>query len=318
MPLALLYGAAEALRRRLTNPEKPEIPVICVGNLTAGGAGKTPTVRALAEILKGAGHQPIVLSRGFGGRNTGPLRVDPTRHVAADTGDEPLMLSDDLTVYIARDRRAALRAAVSDGAQIAIKDDGFQNPTLAHSYNLIVVDAATGFGNTLLLPAGPLRQPLGASAPRIDAILLVGETSEQIRADIAAQLGIETTRIFDGALAPVAPDPKRVLAYCGIGRPEKFFDTLRACNFELAGEISFADHYMFSERDAERLLREAKTLNATLITTEKDLVRMRRAEAGSQLAALAAASECLRVKLTLADVDGLRADILSKLDQSPH
>ena len=318
MPLALLYGAAEALRRRLTNPEKPEIPVICVGNLTAGGAGKTPTVRALAEILKGAGHQPIVLSRGFGGRNTGPLRVDPTRHVAADTGDEPLMLSDNLTVYIARDRRAALRAAVSDGAQIAIKDDGFQNPTLAHSYNLIVVDAATGFGNTLLLPAGPLRQPLGASAPRIDAILLVGETSEQIRADIAAQLGIETTRIFDGALAPVAPDPKRVLAYCGIGRPEKFFDTLRACNFELAGEISFADHYMFSERDAERLLREAKTLNATLITTEKDLVRMRRAEAGSQLAALAAASECLRVKLTLADVDGLRADILSKLDQSPH
>ena len=318
MPLALLYGAAEALRRRLTNPEKPEIPVICVGNLTAGGAGKTPTVRALADILKGAGHQPIVLSRGFGGRNTGPLRVDPTRHVAADTGDEPLMLSDNLTVYIARDRRAALRAAVSDGAQIAIKDDGFQNPTLAHSYNLIVVDAVTGFGNALLLPAGPLRQPLGASAPRIDAILLVGETSEQIRADIAAQLGIETTRIFDGALAPVAPDPKRVLAYCGIGRPEKFFDTLRACNFELAGEISYADHYMFSERDAERLLREAKTRNATLITTEKDLVRMRRAEAGSQLAALAAASECLRVKLTLADVDGLRADILSKLDQSPH
>ena len=318
MPLALLYGAAEALRRRLTNPEKPEIPVICVGNLTAGGAGKTPTVRALAEILKGAGHQPIVLSRGFGGRNTGPLRVDPTLHVAADTGDEPLMLSDDLTVYIARDRRAALRAAVSDGAQIAIKDDGFQNPTLAHSYNLIVVDAATGFGNTLLLPAGPLRQPLGASAPRIDAILLVGETSEQIRADIAAQLGIEITRIFNGALAPVAPDPKRVLAYCGIGRPEKFFDTLRACNCELAGEISYADHYMFSERDAERLLREAKTLNATLITTEKDLVRLRGAEAGSQLAALAAASECLRVKLTLANADGLRADILSKLDQSPH
>ena len=181
MPLALLYGAAEALRRRLTKPEKPEIPVICVGNLTAGGAGKTPTVRALADILKGAGHQPIVLSRGYGGRNTGPLRVDPTLHVAADTGDEPLMLSDDLTVYIARDRRAALRAAVSDGAQIAIKDDGFQNPTLAHNYNLIVVDAATGFGNALLLPAGPLRQPLAASAPRIDAVLLVGETSEQIR-----------------------------------------------------------------------------------------------------------------------------------------
>ena len=132
------------------------------------------------------------------------LRVDPTRHVAADTGDEPLMLADDLTVYIARDRRAALRAAVSDGAQIAIKDDGFQNPTLAHSYNLIVVDAVTGFGNTLLLPAGPLRQPLGASAPRIDAILLVGETSEQIRADIAAQLGIETTRIFNGALCRCA------------------------------------------------------------------------------------------------------------------
>ncbi|MEC8577855.1 MAG: tetraacyldisaccharide 4'-kinase [Pseudomonadota bacterium] len=318
MPLTLVYGAAEALRRRLTKPEKPEIPVICVGNLTAGGAGKTPAVRALADMLQGAGHQPIVLSRGFGGRNAGPLRVDPTRHVAVDTGDEPLMLADDLTTYVARDRRAALRAAVSDSARIAIKDDGFQNPTLTHNYNLIVVDAATGFGNALLLPAGPLRQPLAASAPRIDAVLLVGETSEQIRADIAAQLGMETKRIFNGALVPVAPDPKRVLAYCGIGRPEKFFDTLRACNFELAGEISFADHHMFSDSDAARLLHEAETLNATLITTEKDLVRLRGAKVGSQLAALAAASECLRVKLTLANADGLRADILSKLDQSPH
>ena len=164
---------------------------------------------------------------------------------------------------------------MSDGAQIAIKDDGFQNPTLAHSYNLIVVDAATGFGNTLLLPAGPLRQPLGASAPRIDAILLVGETSEQIRADIAAQLGIETTRIFDGALAPVAPDPKRVLAYCGIGRPEKFFDTLRACNFELAGEISLPITTCSATAMPRGCCDEAETLNATLITTEKDLVRLR-------------------------------------------
>lgn len=318
MPLALVYGAVEALRRRLTTPEKPEIPVICVGNLTVGGAGKTPTVRALAELLRGAGHQPVVLSRGFGGQNTGPLRVDPTRHSALETGDEPLMLADELPVYIARDRRQALRAGVWDGAQIAIKDDGFQNPTLAHNYNLIVVDGATGFGNALLLPAGPLRQPLAASAPRIDAVLLVGTVSEQNRAAIAAQLGLQTTRVFTGELVPVAPEPKRVLAYCGIGRPDKFFDTLRACNFELAGEISFADHHMFSENDAARLLSEAQALDAALITTEKDLVRLRRPEAGSQLAALARASDCLRVKLKLADADGLRADILSKLDQLPH
>ena len=207
---------------------------------------------------------------------------------------------------------------MSDGAQIAIKDDGFQNPTLAHNYNLIVVDGATGFGNALLLPAGPLRQPLAASAPRIDAVLLVGTVSEQNRAAIAAQLGLQTTRVFTGELVPVAPEPKRVLAYCGIGRPDKFFDTLRACNFELAGEISFADHHMFSESDAARLLSEAQALDAALITTEKDLVRLRRPEAGSQLAALARASDCLRVKLELADADGLRADILSKLDQLPH
>jgi tetraacyldisaccharide 4'-kinase len=223
MPLALVYGAVEALRRRLTKPEKPEIPVICVGNLTVGGAGKTPTVRALADLLRGASHQPVVLSRGFGGQNAGPIRVDPTRHSALETGDEPLMLADNLTVYIARDRRAALHAAISDGARIAIKDDGFQNPTLAHNYNLIVVDAATGLGNALLLPAGPLRQPLSASVPRIDAVLMVGAASEQIRADIAAQLGMESTRVFTGELAPIAPAPKRVLAYCGIGRPDKFF-----------------------------------------------------------------------------------------------
>ena len=321
LPLAVFYRAAEALRRGLTKPEMPEIPLICVGNLTVGGAGKTPTVRALANLLQDAGHHPVVLSRGYGGRTAGPMRVDPTHHIAADTGDEPLMLADDLPVYIARDRRAALRLALSDGAQIAIKDDGFQNPTLAHSYNLIVVDGATGFGNALMLPAGPLRQPLAASRARIDAVLIIGASSEQSRADIAAQLDVPPAQIFTGALVPIAPEPKRVLAYCGIGRPEKFFDTLRGCDFDLAGEIIFADHHSFSETDAARLLEAAQAKQARLITTEKDLVRLRDASPGSQTAALgelARASDCLRVKLELDDAVGLRADILQKLEQTPH
>ncbi|HCQ81640.1 MAG TPA: tetraacyldisaccharide 4'-kinase [Rhodobiaceae bacterium] len=317
-PLAHIYGALEAVRRRTTVSQHADIPVICVGNLTAGGAGKTPTVRALAKLLHGAGLAPAVLSRGYGGNNTTTMRVDPTHHRAIDTGDEPLMLAQDLPVYVARDRRDALNCAIADGMQLAIKDDGFQNPTLAHSYNLIVVDGATGFGNALMLPAGPLRQPLAASRARIDAVLIIGASSEQSRADIAAQLDVPPAQIFTGALVPIAPEPKRVLAYCGIGRPEKFFDTLRGCDFDLAGEIIFADHHSFSETDAARLLEAAQAKQARLITTEKDLVRLRRPEAGSQLAALARASDCLRVKLKLADADGLRADILSKLDQLPH
>lgn len=317
-PLAHIYGALEAVRRHTTVSQHADIPVICVGNLTAGGAGKTPTVRALAKLLHGAGFAPAVLSRGYGGNNTTTMRVDPTHHRAIDTGDEPLMLAQDLPVYVARDRRDALNCAIADGMQLAIKDDGFQNPTLAHNYNLIVVDAKLGLGNGLLLPAGPLRQPLTASAPRIDAVLVIGGSSNATRRIITDRLGIDPTRIFTGDLVPVAPVPTRVLAYCGIGQPAKFFDTLRDTGFALADTVAFADHHLFTDAEAAQLIETAKRLNAKLMTTEKDLTRLRGAPAGSPLAALSDASACLPVELVLDNAAGLIEDVLEKLNQPPH
>ena len=174
-PLAWLYGGLEAARRRLTHAQHPGKPVICVGNLTAGGAGKTPTVRWLAEKIAAQGHQPAILSRGYGGSEKGPLKVDRQTHHATHVGDEPLMLAADWPVYIGADRMQSLRLAVQDGADVLIKDDGFQNPSLAHHFNLIVVDGASGLGNQRLLPSGPMRQPLSVALERLDALLVIGE-----------------------------------------------------------------------------------------------------------------------------------------------
>ena len=204
-PLSWLYGGAEAARRKLTHAQHPGKPVICIGNLTAGGGGKTPTVRWLAEKMAAQGNQPAILSRGYGGSEKGPLKVDPTQHIASQIGDEPLMLAADWPVYIGADRMQSLRLAVQDGADMLIKDDGFQNPSLAHHFNLIVVDGASGLGNQRLLPAGPMRQPLSVALEKLDALLVIGEARHHSLAFLMDAVEAFGKPVFHGHMQATAP-----------------------------------------------------------------------------------------------------------------
>ena len=276
-PLAALTARATA--RRVARPPslRPTVPVICVGNLSAGGTGKTPTVIALVQRLADRGVAVHVVSRGYGGREAGPLRVDPRRHAAADTGDEPLLLSAFGPAWIARDRAAGVRAATRAGAQAVLMDDGFQNPAVEKSLGLVVVDAVAGFGNGLCLPAGPLREPVAAGMARADMTLAIGTPAE--RDAFAARWGDRLAApVLGGSLMPLQTGMDwtglRALAFAGIGRPAKFFETLRGMGAELAATKALDDHQALSPALLTRLEREAASLNAQLVTTEKDAVRL--------------------------------------------
>lgn len=270
LPLALGYDLVGWLRWRLARPARVGIPVICVGNLTAGGAGKTPSVLALAALLKERGVAVQAVTRGYGGRETGPLRVDPARHDAAAVGDEPLLLARACPTWVARDRVAGARAAEAEGAQALLLDDGLQNPFLYKDFRLAVVDAVSGFGNGRVIPAGPLRENLSRGLRRADALLVIGEAEEGMLATFGKP-------VLRAALVPSGAEGwygRRLLAFAGIGRPGKFFETLTAAGVELAGTRVFADHHPYSAAEANALLAEARRLGAALVTTEKDFVRL--------------------------------------------
>ena len=304
-PLAWLYGGLEAARRRLTHAQHPGKPVICVGNLTAGGAGKTPTVRWLAEKIAAQGHQPAILSRGYGGSEKGPLKVDRQTHHATHVGDEPLMLAADWPVYIGADRMQSLRLAVQDGADVLIKDDGFQNPSLAHHFNLIVVDGASGLGNQRLLPSGPMRQPLSVALERLDALLVIGEARHHSLAFLMDAVEAFGKPIFHGRVQATGHGSGKVHGFCGIARPQKFQASLVAQGYEIDGFTSFADHHDFTEAEAATLLAHDKPL----ITTEKDMARLQGAPAESARARLAAEAAVLPIALEIADEAALLAAI---------
>ncbi|MGB1550961.1 MAG: tetraacyldisaccharide 4'-kinase [Parvibaculales bacterium] len=227
-PLSLLYGGLEAARRKLTHAQHPGKPVICIGNLTAGGGGKTPTVRWLAEKMAAQGKQPAILSRGYGGSEKGPLKVDPTQHMTGQVGDEPLMLATDWPVYIGADRMQSLRRAVQDGADMLIKDDGFQNPSLAHHFNLIVVDGASGLGNQRLLPAGPMRQPLSVALQKLDALLVIGAARHHSLAFLMDAVEAFGKPVFTAEITSHTKGKGAVHGFCGIAKPEKFRASLEA------------------------------------------------------------------------------------------
>jgi tetraacyldisaccharide 4'-kinase len=251
--------------------------VICVGNLTAGGAGKTPTVAALAGLLASRGVAAQVVSRGHGGRLAGPVRVDPRRHAAVDVGDEPLLLAAIAPVWIGRDRAAAARAAVADGAAAVLLDDGLQNPSLVKDLSVVVVDAEFGFGNGRVIPAGPLREPPGDGLARAGLVLVIGAPSARARL-LGAWPALAAAPRIEGELRPLATGMDwrglRALAFAGIARPEKFFATLRGLGAEVAAERAFADHAAYDARLLARLAAEARALGAQLVTTEKDAVRL--------------------------------------------
>ena len=308
-PLGALYAQATARRVARAPDWRPPVPVICVGNLNAGGTGKTPVVIALVQILQAMGAAPHVISRGYGGRLDGPVQVDPREHSAADVGDEPLLIAAFAPVWGARDRAAGARAACAAGAGVLVLDDGFQNPALPKDLGIVIVDAGVGFGNGRCLPAGPLREPVARGLARADMVVSVGPPAQ--RAAFRAGWPQAEGRLVEAELRPLAMGMSwrglRVLGFAGIGRPEKFFASLRAEGVELLRAEALSDHQPLTDALMARLEFEAKALGAQLVTTEKDAVRLPARFRAQVLA--------FPVRLEFSDPQAVRATLAAVLER---
>lgn len=268
-PLGWAYGAASATRRALTQSTRVTVPTICVGNLTAGGAGKTPVVLSLMQLLRAHGRRPHILSRGYGGSLGGPLQVDPARHGAREVGDEPLLLAATAPCWIGGDRIASAHAAIAAGADLLLLDDGFQNLALHYDVAFVVIDGGYGIGNGLVMPAGPLREPVAPALKRANAVILIGAK--------ATTLDLRDVPVLAARLLPLDGTEFKgtpVFAFAGIGRPEKFFASLRELGAALVWTRDFPDHHPYSEGELVALEAAAHAKNAALVTTEKDWVRL--------------------------------------------
>ena len=270
LPLSLAFKAGTALRRIYAAPYKSRVPVLCVGNVVAGGAGKTPTALALVRILKDRGQKPVFVTRGHGGH--GQLTyVDLTHHEAHDVGDEALLLAAAAPTWAGNDRAATIRQAESHGT-IILMDDGLQNPHVAPTTSILVIDGDSGLGNERIIPAGPLRESFADAQKRVDAIIIIGERDAQ---HLAARATVPVFRArFEPVLFPGFPREGRFVAFAGIGQPRKFYKTARDLGLDIADTIDFPDHHLFTEADIDALRLRAEELGARLLTTEKDAVRL--------------------------------------------
>ena len=263
-PLGALYAAATA--RRVAQPGwRAPVPVLCIGNPGAGGTGKTTVALDLAARLQARGHRPAFLTRGYGARLRGPLQVDPARHTAAEVGDEPLLLAAVAPTFLGPDRAATARLALAQDTTILLMDDGLQNPTLEKTLSLMLIDGAAGFGNGRVIPAGPLREPVPVAAARCAAAILIGPDTTRALAQLPPALPVLRARLVSDP-----PPPGPLLAFAGIGRPEKFRETLQAAGATVSRLIPFPDHHPYTEADLRPLL----ATGATLVTTPKDMVRI--------------------------------------------
>ena len=287
-PLGAIYGAVVAARLARAG-RRAALPVICIGDPTLGGGGKTPAAIAVAALLKEIGERPAFITRGYGGRERGPLVVDPALHDASAVGDEPLLLARLAPTVVAADRIAGALLATGTDASVIVMDDGFQNPALEKDLSLLVLDGVVGLGNGHVFPAGPLRAPWPAQLQRAQGLIVVGDELPSTNPLPAFQ-----ARLVTEESAAAALQGKRVLAFAGIARPEKFFSTLRALGAEVALARPFADHHPYTPNDARILIAEANANDLVLVTTEKDRIRF-----GRDLASIALAEKTLVLAVKL-------------------
>lgn len=311
-PAGAIYGAIAAQRMQRSG-YCAKIPVLCIGNPTLGGAGKTPAAIAIGERLKRAGKKVFFLTRGYGGSETGPLLVDLSKHDARMIGDEAPLLAAIAPTIVAKDRAAGAKLAEATGAELIIMDDGFQNPSLEKNFSMLLVDGAKGIGNGMVFPAGPLRAPLAPQFSRAQAMIVVGEgEAGEKAARLAGEyaLPVFAAKLEADQASADALAGKHVLAFAGIGAPEKFFRSLEAAGATVAARKRFGDHHCYTKADADALLAEAKSGRLELVTTEKDLTRMRGV---AELAPLGAQAKTLRVHLVFEDESAPLAAIESGL-----
>lgn len=312
-PIAVLYGLIAETRLRRSPAGAVAIPVICVGNFTLGGAGKTPSVLMLAQMMQAIGHRTFILSRGYGARLSGPLLVDPNLHSARDVGDEPSLLARNFPVVIGADRLASAKLAIAHGASLLLMDDGLQNPRLKKSVNLAVVDGQSGVGNGRVFPAGPLRARLQAQLAITDAVLIIGDGERGGKlAEPAQALGCP---VFRGRLVPDDEAHRlagqQALAFCGIGRPEKFRRTLESVGIDVQGFFAFSDHHVITKHEADYLLHKAAREGLALVTTAKDQARLLGDPYTRQ--ALAGLVNVVGVKLEIADTTAFKDWLLGRI-----
>ena len=275
LPLTPLWWLAGTMRKAFATPYHAPIPVICVGNLTAGGVGKTPLVAWLFDRLAERGLQPAILSRGYGGSAAGPLWVDPAEHDAGICGDEPLMLADRRDVMVAHDRAWGARMIAERGRHdLIIMDDGMQNPYLAHDLEIGVFDGSNGVGNGWLMPAGPLRVPLSAGLAQLDLAVINGDDETGLAGRIPEAVERYEARLHPEKSVIEGLEGTPLLAFAGIGRPKRFFASLEAAGGQIAKKLSFADHHPYSQHDLMQILEDAQRHGAEMITTQKDWMRL--------------------------------------------
>ena len=273
-PIAQVLNLLSTVRYSLVKPRKVKALVICVGNLVAGGAGKTPTAISIAGLLRKKGINVSFLTRGYRGKERGPIRVDPQRHNAVQVGDEPILLAHVAPTWVSRNRILGAKMAISEGAKVLIMDDGFQNPFLTKDFSIIVIDGGYGFGNNRLIPAGPMRETIVKGLPRADAIVLIG----QDKTGISDLIDNYKLPMFQAELLPTPQSSElrgqTVVAFSGIGRPSKFFFTLRNIGCTIIKSVSFSDHHHYKPDEIMKLVEYAGSQGAIPVTTEKDWVRL--------------------------------------------
>ncbi|MDR1289548.1 MAG: tetraacyldisaccharide 4'-kinase [Holosporales bacterium] len=275
-PLSKVYSLISSVRMNNTIPEGTTVPVICVGNVVVGGAGKTPTVELVCDILKSFEHNPHIISSGYGGYLKNVVRVDPTMHSYLQVGDEALLSANVAPTWIGKNRLNSARAAILAGANVLVIDDGFQNNSLVQDFRILVVDSGQKFGNERLFPAGPLRETIESGLKKSDVVLIIGERDEQlddrirrIRPNIPichAKMKVVGNRKFE--------DNSNVIGFCGLGYPEKFRKTLDEIGLNVRDFIAFADHHPYTITESQKLIKAAKNMGAILVTTMKDYVKV--------------------------------------------